>query len=105
MGTIIFSAFAILNVIACVAAWVIESKTSIRAIVTFRNTRFYQKPGKIVAAIFGIVPLAIDVLLTMGLISIFNFGGWYAGVLGLFASNLVSIVIISVTSKLSGGII
>ena len=102
MGTILFASFAVLNVIACIGAWVIESRGSIKAIVTFRKAKFYEKPMKIIAAMFGALPLVIDILLTIGLISIFNFGGWYAGVLGLFASNLVSIIIISITSKVTG---
>jgi|GEM_PF-4671309 len=95
-----FLIFAIINVIGCIAAWSIESKKGIRGFIEAKRIPKIKLPLHLVKTVFGFLPLAIDVLLTMGLISIFNFGGWHGGVLGLFASNLVSIVIIKVSSSI-----
>jgi len=95
-----FAIFAILNVIACIAAWATEAKSGIQGFMSIGSVPMWKKPVHLIKTVFGFVPLVIDIAITVGLISIFNFGGWYAGVLGLFASNLVSAVLIYVINKM-----
>jgi len=96
--SLFFIIFAIVNVAACIVAWFLESKKGIYYIKYVKDNMNKWKtvmvPFYVAKAIFLMFPLFVDIAVTMGLIAIFNFGGWYGGVLGLFASNLISLLII-----------